>query len=455
MKKAFFVFLFLLLFSNFSRAQYIKIFDFPGSDGSLPYGSLIFDSTILYGVANQSIFKINPDGTGYTQLFNFSTAGALNGTSLQGSLYSDSTFLYGMANAGGVNDMGTIFKIKKNGTSFTKLLDFSGTANGSYSSSSFISDGTYLYSMTFDGGINAYGVVFKIKTDGTGYSKLLDFSGPDGASPSGSLVYDGTYLYGMTWQGGTAADGVLFKIKTDGTGDSVLLNFTGLNGSHPNGSLISDGTYLYGMTESGGTSVDGTIFKIKPDGTGYTKLLDFNSTNGSSPYGSLFYDGIFLYGLTQSGGLNNKGVLFKIKTDGTGYTNMFDFAGTNGSTPFGSLISDSSFLYGMANVGGSYNDGVIFKYALFAGAGVSQIQDLSAQISISPNPSSAIFQLTNAKKDKIYFKINNIIGEEVLSERETEDEETKVDLSGKPKGVYFIQIIDKNKNVANKKIIVQ
>ena len=107
----------------------------------------------------------------------------------------------------------------------------------------------------------------------------------------------------MTEYGGSNDLGTIFKIKPDGTGYTKLLDFTNANGSYPWGSLISDGTFLYGMTLSGGTWDFGTIFKIKPDGTGYVKLLDFEGTSkGSNPLGDLISDGTFLYGMTSSGG---------------------------------------------------------------------------------------------------------------------------------------------------------
>jgi len=58
-----------------------------------------------------------------------------------------------------------------------------------------ISDGTYLYGMTQQGGDDNKGVVFKIKLDGTSYTKLLDFDGTNGETPYGSLVSDGSFLY--------------------------------------------------------------------------------------------------------------------------------------------------------------------------------------------------------------------------------------------------------------------
>src|SRR2546425_1213419 len=127
-----------------------------------------------------------------------------------------------------------------------------------------------MYGMTSAGGINGCGIIFKIKPDGTGYSELLDFSGAtNGGNPIGSLISDGTFLYGMTEDGGINDSGTIFKIIPDGTGYTDLLDFAGVaNGRKPFGSLVSDGNILYGMTAFGGTNDDGVLFKIKPDGTG-------------------------------------------------------------------------------------------------------------------------------------------------------------------------------------------
>ncbi len=65
---------------------------------------------------------------------------------------------------------------------------------------------------------------FKVKPDGSGYTKLLDFDDSDGAYPHGSLVSDGTYLYGMTYKGGANGTGIFFRIKTDETGYLKLLD---------------------------------------------------------------------------------------------------------------------------------------------------------------------------------------------------------------------------------------
>src|ERR1035437_3780091 len=88
----------------------------------------------------------------YTKLHDFS--GAPYASRPYGSLYYDGTFLYGMTSVGGANNLGAIFKIMPNGTGYTTLLDFHATSytNGAYPQGSLISDGTFLYGMTSRGG---------------------------------------------------------------------------------------------------------------------------------------------------------------------------------------------------------------------------------------------------------------------------------------------------------------
>ncbi|MFM9839285.1 MAG: choice-of-anchor tandem repeat GloVer-containing protein [Cyclobacteriaceae bacterium] len=347
---------------------YAKLFDNDvGINGGISSeGTLLIIGSTLYGAKSGggagvppffpgAVFRINTDGTGYTKLLFFET----EGSNPSGSLYSDGTFQYGMTSTGGLLNYGTIFKIKPDGTGFVRLLDFDGPVKGSNPKGSLISDGIFLYGMTTQGGSNGAGTIFKIKPDGTGFVKLFNFAyATSGGASNGSLIFDGTFLYGMTGSGASNFYGAIFKIKPDGTGFSKLLDFDGVKGGTPNGSLISDGTFLHGMSASGGTNGFGTLFKIKPDGTGFLKLLDFDYTNnGSNPKGDLLYDGVFLYGMTSNGPAG-KGSIFKIKSDGAGYAKLKDF-GNGGSE--GSLISDGTFLYGMTYIDGSLSKGTLFK----------------------------------------------------------------------------------------------
>ena len=455
MKKQLFFISMLAILGLSVNAQYTKLLDFAGTaNGANPGGDLISDGTFLYGMTYYGgtndwgvVFKIKPDGTGYSKLLDFN---GTNGQYPGGSLISDGTFLYGMTYYGGTNDWGVVFKIKPDGTGYIKLLDFSG-ANGAHPYGSLISDGTFLYGMTSGSGAYNYGTIFKLKPDGTGYVDLLDFAGtPDGQYPYGSLISDGTFLYGMTVQGGTDSMGVIFKIKPDGTGYSKLLDFTGANGNRPEGSLISDGTFLYGMTYQGGTDSIGVIFKIKPDGTGYSKLLDFNGTNGQYPGGSLIFDGTFLYGMTTHGGTNNRGVIFKINPDGTGYADLLNFAddAVHGYNPCGSLISDGTFLYGMTQQGGtsincSSGCGVIFKYDLATGIVENPAKSgTETDFSIYPNPVTNNLIIKTLQKATI--EIFNIQGQKIL-QQQLQQGKTDIDISGLAKGIYILRLYSNDK----------
>lgn len=263
---------------------FMKLLDMDNdSTGMNPYGSLFYDGTFLYGTTLYggtyglgTIFKIMPDGSNFSKLVDFGAT--ITGGMPASSLMTDGTYLYGTTYLGGASGMGTIYKIMPNGTGFTTLFEFDGTPTGRRPYSSLIFDGTYLYGMTSQGGTSDSGVVYKIKPDGTAYMKLLDFDGVNnGGSPIGCLNYSNSFLYGLTYLGGASNKGVAFQIMPDGTGFTKLLDFTGtVNGSQPNGSFISDGTYLYGTTSRGGATNHGTIFKYQYSSIG---IEENNSEN--------------------------------------------------------------------------------------------------------------------------------------------------------------------------------
>jgi uncharacterized repeat protein (TIGR03803 family) len=117
-----------------------------------------------------------------------------------------------------------------------------------------------LYGTTFQAGIANNGTVFAVNTDGSGFTNLHTFtalSAPynlggtngDGANSYASLVLSGNSLYGTTQFGGGFDAGTLFKVNTDGSGFTNLHDFTGgRGGARPSGDLVSSGNTLYGTT---------------------------------------------------------------------------------------------------------------------------------------------------------------------------------------------------------------
>ena len=360
-----------------SKAQYTKLHTFDAfGKGSNPYSYVTLSGNVLYGTTgfggtngNGILFKVNTDGSGFTKMVDFD--GVNKGTNPFGSLTLSGNELFGMTAFGGTNGQGVIYKINNDGSGFIKLVDFGGAIDGAFPRGALTLVGTQLYGMTQGGGTTGNGIIFKINNDGTGFTKLLDFDGPNkGRAPIGSsLTLSGAVLYGMTNSGGLNDDGIVFKMNADGTGFTKLLDFDGVNkGAFPfTSSPTLSNNVLYSTTQVGGTNGKGVLFKMNTDGTGFTKLVDFDgTTKGSRPLGSVTVIGNTIYGMTSEGGVNNKGVMFKVNTNGSGFTKLVEFDDINtGMRPYNTLIPSGNILFGMVSSEGSTaNLGTVFKYAL-------------------------------------------------------------------------------------------
>ena len=108
-----------------------------------------------------------------------------------------------------------------------------------------IQSGNALYGTAYSGGSSGQGTVFTVNTNGSSFRVLRDsfaatdtstLTNIDGANPHAGLVLSGNTLYGTAQNGGSSGDGTLFKLNSDGTGFTTLYNFTGgSDGANPNG----------------------------------------------------------------------------------------------------------------------------------------------------------------------------------------------------------------------------
>jgi len=276
-----------------------------------------------------------------------------------------------MTYSGGINDYGVIFSYNINTSTFSKLYDFTGGANGGLPSGSLRKDanGNLVGMTTYYGNYNA-GTLFSFNPLSTAYSKLLDFDGNyNGACPTGSVVQiSANQLYAMTSGGGTGG-GIIFSYNLQTNVFANKHNFnSSVDGSIPYGDLMlaSDGN-LYGMTAFGGDNGVGIIFKFDPNNyvTPFTKLCSFSSSQtGANPYGSLLeaLDGNF-YGMACNGGQHSMGTIFKFNPINSSITKIVDFETAKGSSPSGSLIQAADgMMYGLTSGGGNSNYGTLFQY---------------------------------------------------------------------------------------------
>ena len=199
----------------------------------------------------------------------------------------------------------------------------------------------YLYGTASSGGLNDGGLLYRIRHDGTGFQIIHYFSSVHGGkNPISGLTEANGFLYGTTAYGGIGENnGTIFRVRSDGTEFTKLYDFDGWNGRHPKGHVIAYDGVLYGMTTAGGASNHGVVFRIGDDGSGFIKLHDFSGADGSKPSGGLVHDlDGALYGMTSHGGVDDLGVIFSISRDGANFDKLFDFDGTHGARPEGSLI---------------------------------------------------------------------------------------------------------------------
>jgi uncharacterized repeat protein (TIGR03803 family) len=384
--------------------------------GDTLYGAANQGGSSAYG----TVFAINTNGTGFRTLHSFTEASDPDLTNSDGAypggtLILSGNTLYGTAGRGGASGNGTVFAINTNGSGFTNLHSFTtGTANGNgydtngdgaYPNSGLILSGTTLYGTASQGGSGGIGTVFAINADGTCFTNLHSLkteslSPPyfrtDGAYPHGGVILAGNTLYGTAILGGSAENGAVFAVNTDGASFTVLHSFIALSYTYDTNSdgtipyagltVAGNGNTRYGTASLGGRAGYGTVFAVNTDGTGFTNIHSFNFNDGGTPWAALILSGNSLYGTTYSGGSSGNstdfaintdgtysaansgnGTVFAINTDGTGFTNLHTFTAHDvsningdGANPNAGLILSGGILYGTASLGGSSGVGTVF-----------------------------------------------------------------------------------------------
>jgi uncharacterized repeat protein (TIGR03803 family) len=360
-------------------------------------GNTLFGTVQYGGTSNGTVFKVNIDGTGFTTIHGFTASSGLaphlinsDGLGPYACLVVSGKILYGTAPYGGPGGDGTVFGVNTDGTGFTNLHNFTEThvnRDGANPWAGLILSSNTLYGTTASGGRAGFGTVFAINMDGTGFTNLHSFMGNsgqyiEGLSPMTGLVLSSNRLYGTTENGGRYSGGTVFALNTDGTGFTNLHDFVGGDGQYPLAELLLSSNTLYGTTSHGGSSGNGTVFALNTDGTGFRDLYHFTpmtgpltfqtNSDGAIPITSLVPWGPALYGTTHFGGSSGSGTVFALNMDGTGFTILYSFSKTSGSPetngdgafPQAGLLLSDGTLYGMAHGGGINGAGTLFTMSL-------------------------------------------------------------------------------------------
>lgn len=309
----------------------------------------------------------------YTETVIHSFAGGASGTEplFSGVIRDRNGNFYGTTYSGGTSNLGTVFKVDKEGNA-TVLHSFTGGEDGATPYAGLVRDDAgHMYGTTYNGGLKltacamGCGVVFEI--DPNGQERVIHqfSSGTDGAFPVGGLILDHNGdIYGATESGGTYNFGMVFKIDSKGI-ETVVHYFAGPpEGQFPFGRLIRDAAGNFYGTTSGGGAGFGTVYKMTPSGT-VTVLHSFaGAPDGSSPEAGLLRDeNGDLYGTTFSGGTNDVGTVYKVDATGNEIV-LHSFNGSDGSYPESALVHDhAGNLFGTTVQGGpaGFLGGTAFK----------------------------------------------------------------------------------------------
>jgi uncharacterized repeat protein (TIGR03803 family) len=356
---------------------FVKIIDFDGSNGSVPYGSLVqasdgklYGFTAAGGINDEGIIFEYDILTGtFAKRADF-VASATGKYPMGTPVESADGVLYGMTDAGGISDDGVIFGFDLTTGILSKYQDLN-SINVSRPLLGFMrANNDMLYGLISEGGVNNLGVLIEFDPATNTLTKKFDFDGTNsGRTPWGELFQaDNDKLYGMASGGGANDVGVLFEYDLETDTYTKKFNFIEEQGNGPYGTLIQlESGKFYGVTYAGGSYGYGVLFEYDLSLEQYSKKVDFYVIDVKAPLGKLLYaNNEKLYGLISQGGLNGNGSLFEYDPDSQTLTKKADFwelGITLGYYPNGGLLqAENDKLYGLARAGGEYHDGALFEY---------------------------------------------------------------------------------------------
>lgn len=300
-----------------------SIHAFSGTDGSVPYGGLVWGQDgCLYGTTSSggstamgTIFKVTPEG-------DFSTVFTPPDGNQPGNFYGTLTRtpdgkLYGTSFIGGAYGQGTLFRLETDG-SVTIIASFQSSVGANPRASPVLGPDGDFYGTTSNGGSYGNGTIYKASLTGqiTVIRHLYYYD--SGYAAEDRLAFgDQPEFFGVTRD---AYNGGRLFIGTD-TGNWGLLYVFSSYGlfQNPSSGVTKglDGN-IYGTASSGGTFGNGGIYRYEM-GVGFQALVNFTGTEGEHRGANSYFnhlivgvDGHF-YGATYQGGLAGLGTLYRLR----------------------------------------------------------------------------------------------------------------------------------------------
>jgi uncharacterized repeat protein (TIGR03803 family) len=328
------------------------------------YGTTWFGGSLNMG----TIYRVKPDGTGYSVVANFEGVNGLQ-PSQAPAIATDGTSLYGTTSQGGDAGSGVIYQADTTTGTITTLDSFTGP-NGSTPQAPPIIVGDQLFGVAGQGGRHSRGVVWTMPRSGGAIKVLHSFTGgkKDVATPFGALTlnpHDGM-LYGMAFAQAANGLGGIFRVNPNTGSYKLLASFTAATGGVPQtGALVvGPDKALYGNGWALGKNDGGSLFRFSPKTNQIKPIFFYSPTTGTQPYSGVAFSptGKWIYSLTWKGGEFGGGTLVAIKSDGSDYRILQQFSpktGLNNSAAPTITLDGKRLIYTLN--GGKYPLGVLYS----------------------------------------------------------------------------------------------
>ncbi|MGA2684345.1 MAG: choice-of-anchor tandem repeat GloVer-containing protein [Verrucomicrobiota bacterium] len=204
------------------------------TEGAYSFSGLVLSGSTLYGTTygggtygNGTVFAVNTNTLVFTDLYNFT--GGNDGSGPHAGLTLSGHTLYGTTLAGGTSSNGTLFAINTDGSGFTNLYNFTGSNDGANPQTDLILSGNTLYGTAAGGGSSGNGTIFSftlprplLAITRSGTNAILTWS----ASPSGYTLEFATNLVSSTvWNTNLPAPVILSGTNTVTNAISTSVRF--------------------------------------------------------------------------------------------------------------------------------------------------------------------------------------------------------------------------------------
>lgn len=290
-----------------------------------------------------------------------------------------------------------------------------------------------VYGMTYTGGTNGNGVIYRFDLQSHHYTVLhtfaaLDTNGAnaDGANPGVALTRGpDDVFYGMASFGGANGNGTIFKITAAGkftvlhAFSAVDSNLHNEDGANPLREVVigSDGN-LYGTTRLGGLNTCGpkatgcgVAWMMTPWGA-FSVIHQFQATEGHAASLLQARDG-YLYGCAVwPFAAAGSGILYRMSPGGHHFETLYRFTpvdanGNNadGANCYEPLVEKRpGVFYGTLYAGGPNGNGTVFRYSTSNPGAVDIIHAFSATNAAGDNPDGAnpYARLTHGEHGELY-----------------------------------------------------